>query len=227
MLKCQLHTHANGDAIDHIPYSPKQLIRQAARLGYHVLAITAHRRVIFNKNLQRFARKNRILLISGIELDINRRHILVLNPNRDIKKVDSFEKLRLYKEKYPDCLIIAPHPFFPGPMSLKNKLIENIDLFDAIEYSYFYTKTKNYNNPAVALAKRWKKPLIATSDCHILDNLDLAHCLIDARLDTKAIFHAIRQNRIKNIHRPLGWLQAAQILLTMAWQNLLGTLLKR
>ena len=98
MLKCQLHTHTAGDALDYIPYSPKELIKKAAQLDYKVLAITCHNKVIFNKPLKKFAEKHGILLIPGIELDIGKKHILALNVNKEIENVKTFKDLRKYKK---------------------------------------------------------------------------------------------------------------------------------
>lgn len=219
MLKCQFHTHSAQDPKDKISYSEKKLISRAAKFNYDVLAITCHDKLVFNKNLRKFAEKKGILLIPGIELSINKKHVLILNPTKDISNVKSFEQLREYKSSHPKCLIIAPHPFFPTSKSLKKSLIDNIDIFDAIEYSFCYTKSKNHNTPAVALAKRWKKPIVATSDCHILKYLDLGYALIDAKKDIPSIFKAIKQNRIKNITRPISYFTIFKVLFKMIFQK--------
>ncbi len=220
MLKVQLHTHVKGDLVERIPHSPKELIKRAKELDYSALAITTHRKVIFNKELRKFAQKNGIILISGIEIEINKKHIVVLNIDREIENVNTFEKLKQYKSSHPNCLIIAAHPFFPTGVSLKRDLIENIKLFDAIEYSYFYTKTKNYNKEAIALSKRWRLPLVATSDCHITKYLDRAHTFVDSQKDTQSIISAIKKNKIKIHHRPLTHFEAVKILFITSLQTL-------
>lgn len=202
-LKCQFHIHTAGDPLDSLLYEPKELIKEAARQNYDVIAITCHRRVLFSKHLQKYASKKGILLLPGIETEIKKQHIIIINAHTDIYNVATFDELRAYKTSHPESLIIAPHPFFPGPTSLKKNLITNIDIFDAIEYSYFYTKTVNFNTSAVEVAKKFNKPLIATSDCHVLRYLDQAHCLIDSAKNIHNIISSIKQNRVKNIHKPL------------------------
>ena len=200
-LKCQFHSHAHGDPLDHISYSPKSLIDEAAKLKYDVLSITCHRKILFTKNLSDYAKKKGILLIPGIEFEINKRHILCINAHEDIYKVENFDNLKQYRKSHPESLIIAPHPFFPGP-SLGKFLPENIKLFDAIEISWAYTKLKNYNKKAIALAKKHKLPLLATADCHILRNLDVAYTMVNSKKDIQSIFTAIKDNKIENFHKP-------------------------
>jgi predicted metal-dependent phosphoesterase TrpH len=218
MLKCQFHTHSGQDPKDKIPYSEKDLISRAAKLGYDVLAITCHNKIAYNKNLRKFAEKKGILLISGVELTIQKTHNLILNPTEEILEVETFDDLREYKKHHPECLIIAPHPFFPTSKALKKNLIENIDIFDAIEYSFCYTKTKNYNDEAVALAKRWKKPIVATADCHILKYLNHGFAEVNAEKSITSIFKAIKQNRIKNHTQPISYFTIFKILFKMIFQ---------
>lgn len=220
MLKAQFHVHAYGDPVDHIPYTPKTLIKRAATLGYEVLSITCHRKLLFNTDLKKYAQKLGILLIPGIEFEINKKHILGINVDKEIEQVDTFEKLRAYKSAHPECLIIAPHPFFPGKIALQKDLLNNIDLFDAIEYSFFYHKKKNYNEEAEKVAKRWKKPLIATSDCHILEHLDAGFSLLDATKNTKSVIDAVKKGKFQNITNSSSYFKLGKILLKMTLQNL-------
>ena len=63
-------------------------------------------------------------------------------------------------------LVIAPHPFFPAPKCLNGKLRENLDLFDAIEHSHFYTRTFDFNRRRSTTRGKMDIPLVGTSDCH-------------------------------------------------------------
>ncbi len=201
-LKCQLHTHTQSDPIDSITYNEKTLITQASKQKYDVVAITCHRKIIFTKRLEKYAKTKGILLIPGIEFEIQKKHLVCLNAHKDIEEVDSYETLKQYKKNHPNSLIIAPHPFFPGP-SIKNNLIKHIDLIDAIEISWAYTKTVNFNKKAVKIAQRYKKPLIATSDCHLPNQLNNEnYCIIKSSKNIDSIISAIRENKIKNIHAP-------------------------
>lgn len=220
MLKCQFHSHAAGDPIDNIPHSPKELIDRAKKLGYDVLAITCHQKLLFDKELEKYAEEKGILLIPGAEFEINGKHILGINIDQEIETIDTYQKLAEYKKTHPDCLIIAAHPFFPGKSTLKQDLVDNIDLFDAIENSFCYTKTKNFNQKAKELAKKWKKPLLATADCHRLKDLDLGYTLVKSQKNTKSIIDAIKKNKIKIHTTPVSYLHILHFILQVELRNL-------
>ena len=221
MLKCQFHTHAQGDGRHYIPYTPKQLINRAAKLGYDVLAITSHEKILFNKGLKKYAEKKGILLIPGVEHEIYKKHIVCLNTDSSIHKANTFEKLRKYKADHPECLIFAPHPFFPTEKPLKKYLVENPDIFDAIEYSFSYTKTHNpYNKRAVEFAKTHKKPVLATADCHFLNDLDIGFTYVNSKKDTQSIFTAIRQNKLKIKTQPTTYFHIFKFMVTQTIRDI-------
>jgi len=216
-LKCQFHTHAEGDALDHISHTPKELVDEAKKLGYSVLSITSHRTVIFTKELESYAKRKGILLIPGIEFEINGKHILGINIDKKIEKIKTFEELKKYKSTHENCLIIAPHPFFPLGVTLKKDLTDNINLFDAIEYSFCYTSTKNYNKDAISIAKKEKLPMIATADCHDLKNLDISYTFIKSQKNTDKIIKTIKESsfsnkKIKLVTKPISYFKIAKII---------------
>lgn len=226
MLKVQLHCHCHGDPVDHINYGPKELIDEASRLEYDILCITLHRKLLFNKKLQKYAAKKGILLLPGIEFEINKKHILAINAHVDILNIDSFEKLAVYRQNHPETLIIAPHPFFPTKYCLQKDLIENILLFDAIEISWAYTKSKDFNKKAIELANRWRKPLVSTADCHILSHLDNGYTLVESKKDPRAIIEAIRKNKLKNFSKPTNYLKIVRFMMQIPLQTFIAKLKK-
>ncbi|MBD3360315.1 hypothetical protein GF366_00775, partial [Candidatus Peregrinibacteria bacterium] len=114
-----------------------------------------------------------------------------------------FNALREYKKENPHIFIIAPHPYFYGFSPLKEKFEGNIDVFDAIEHSWFYTKIFNRNKKAQKMAKKYDLPLISTSDTHFLDFLNTDYAIIKAEEKTKdAIFEAVKKKRLENVTRP-------------------------
>lgn len=212
MLKTDLHTHT--DIIKHFDshIKPKELIDRAAKLKFDALAITEHtayktfRGVKHVKNplstynqWKGYARKKGILLIPSVELFIEGKEILVINfyGKPGYSKIEELEKL-----KKENTAIIAPHPYFPGSSCLKNKLVEHIKLFDAIEYSHFYLKHINPNRKAEEIARKYKKPMIATSDSHFLFEFGRNYSFIDAEKNKDDILEAIEKNRIKMVTRP-------------------------
>ena len=218
LLKCQFHTHAAGDPVDQVAHSPKDLIGKATREGYDVLAITCHRKIIFNRELERHARKRGIILLKSVEFEINHAHILGINVDEEIYRVSSFEELAEYRDSHPDCLIIAAHPFFPGRTCLHENLIKHLQLFDAVENSFCYTKFINPNKKIYTL----NKPIVATSDCHILKYLSLGFTYVKAKKDSASIIRAVKVGKVRAIHKPLKTFQLCVLVLQMFWLRLRG-----
>lgn len=196
-LKVQFHIHTKQDPIDNIRHTEREMIDNAARLGYDVLSITCHNVVIFSDDLKKYAEEKRMLLIPGIEKSIQKKHVLIINADIRAQNIKSFDDLRNYKKINPNCLIIAAHPYYPTSIALRKKLDQNIDAFDAIEYSWFHSKKSNsYNQKAVKIAEKYGLPLVATSDNHLLRYFDQGYSLIEAEKKTESIFKAIREKKI-------------------------------
>jgi predicted metal-dependent phosphoesterase TrpH len=77
-------------------------------------------------------------------------------------------------------------------------------MFDAIEFSHFYTRTVDFNRRAVEYARRMQIPLVGTSDCHRLWQLGTTYTLLEAEEKTiPAVFAAIRAGRTRVVTAPL------------------------
>jgi len=207
-LKADLHLHTAEDPLDLVRYTAKELISKAADESFDVIAITNHHQMTFNQDLSFYAQKRGILLIPGIEMTIQRRHVLVLNPP-PYKMCSDFYSLS--KLRRPETLIIAPHPYFPGTYSLNGYLMKHLNLFDALEYCHFYSPMINFNQKAVKVSRAFGFPLIGNSDAHFLSQLGTTYSLIYAEKNLEAIFAAIRQNKIKITSRPLKTLEMGSI----------------
>ncbi|RMD93055.1 MAG: hypothetical protein D6813_04760 [Calditrichaeota bacterium] len=201
-LKGDFHLHTADDRHDYIQHTAEELIDHAARKGFKLLSITNHDTFTFHKDLYNYALDRGILLIPGIEKKIENKHVLLLNAFPACEKIKTFEELR--RAKSDGLFVIAPHPFFKTLHCLEDQLIEHIELFDAIEYSFFYSKWFNFNKKAVAVACDYDLPLVGNSDCHLLKYFGLCHSLIYAeQLNELAVFEAIRAKKIKVISEPI------------------------
>lgn len=201
-LKVDLHLHTAEDPMDRVRHTARELILKAADEAFDVLSITNHQQLTFNQDLYSFAWERGILLIPGVEVTIQRRHVLLLNPPQG-KTFSDFHSLSRIRR--PETLIIAPHPYFPGIHSLNGRLLKNLELFDALEYCHFYSSKINlFNQKAVEVSRSNGFPLIGNSDAHFLSQLGTTYSLIYAEKSLEAIFAAIRKNRVEVITRPLS-----------------------
>ena len=188
--------------MDRLNYSSEQLIDAVAACGYHALAITGHQHLTFRKSAADYARERGVLLVPGVELLVEGKHLLVLNPDEQQASARTFAELRSLGRR--DAAIIAPHPFYPMPQSLGAKLTENIDLFDAVEYSSFYRRRINFNRRAASVAARHGLPLLGSSDNHMWPHLDTTFSWIDVEeVSVAGIVNAIRAGCVTLDTRPL------------------------
>lgn len=224
MLKAQLHCHAAEDPHDWIPHSARDLIDRAADLGFQVLAITLHDAQIDSPALGDHARSRGIVLVPGTERTIEGRHVLLLNfPAAEAERVRTLEEVARLKRRRHG-LVIAPHPFHPGPTCLRGLMDEHADLFDAVELSFFYTTDWDPNQRAVHWADVHGRPLVGTADVHRLWTLDRTYSLIDARPDPSAICAAIRAGQIEVRTSPLTLAEVGRLVSSMAMSDLRAVL---
>ena len=207
-LKTDLHLHTAEDPLDRVRYTAKELISKAAKEKFDVISITNHHQMTFNQDLSSYAQEKGILLIPGVEMTIQRRHVLVLNPppHKMCSDFPSLSKLRR-----PETLIIAPHPYFPGSYSLNGHLLKHLNLFDALEYCHFYSSMINFNQRALEVCQSHGFPLVGNSDAHFLSQMGTTYSLIYAEKNLESIFAAIRGNRVEVVTRPLKHLEMGSI----------------
>jgi len=208
-LRADLHIHTR-EAEPFIAYNARQMIARAAEEGYRVLSISNHDTVTFNDDLVAFARDNGIVLIPGVEITVEGRHVLVYNADVEIDKLTTFAGLKRYRT--PEWLVVAARPFFPAAYCLRERLWQEIELFDAIEFSHFYTPRVDFNRAAVKLARALGLPLIGTSDSHIDAQFGTTFSLIDSAPTVEAVVSAIKAGHVSVVSRPLSLTRCASIL---------------
>ncbi|MEK7599237.1 MAG: hypothetical protein AAB474_02180 [Patescibacteria group bacterium] len=207
-LKTNLHFHTGEDPDDFISYDFYEGVDYAARLGFEVLALTCHRKFVYSQKFGNYARAKNILLIPGIEINIEKKHVVVLNCDEEAEKIKNFQNLGEYKKTHPEIFILAPHPYFYGRKPLKNRLEKHIELFDAVELSWFYSKLFNRNIKGEMIASKYGKPFIAVSDTHFFDFMDKNYALVEAGQKTiPAVFQAIKNKNFENITSPRRFFQ--------------------
>lgn len=215
MLKAELHAHINEDPKDksRIVHSARELVDEAIKNKFDVLAITCHNQVYEDKKLKEYAAKKGLLLLFGVERDIENKHVLLYKVNQKeadaVKTFSDLEKLR--KEK--NIFVIAAHPSYPDSNSLGKKIYQYPHLFDAWEYSFLHTIFWNSNRKMVPRAKEYQKPIVGNSDIHLLKDLGRTYSLIDSLLDEDAVFKAIKENKIKVITHPLSVYEFTRIVI--------------
>jgi predicted metal-dependent phosphoesterase TrpH len=220
MLKVELHTHTADDPVDRIPHTLPQLIDRAATLGYHALAITLHERQLDVRPYADYAAERGIVLIPGMERSIEGRHTLLLNFKSGAEDVRTFDDLAHLKRRQPG-LVVAPHPFFPGPTCLGGRLDRHASLFDAVERNAMFTVSVDFNRRAERWAAEHGKPMVGNCDVHRLRQLGTTYSMVDAEPHPDSICSAIIEGRVRVESRPLTWLEATRTLGSMVASDVL------
>lgn len=170
-IKLDLHIHTLDDTKDALDYSAHQLLERAKALGFGALAITLHDSVFDRREVFEDAASMGILLISAAEMRLHGADIVLLNVRpEEAERLKNFEDVRQLRAARGDAILtFAPHPFYVLGGSIGGeRLIANIDCFDAIEICHFHKGWFDRNRPARRVAAQFGKPLLATSDAHEL-----------------------------------------------------------
>jgi len=222
-LKVDLHTHSADDPKEEIQHTSCELIDRAYYLGFDAISITNHEALCSAEYLRDYARERDIVLIPGSELRIRGKHVLVVNAHEALHGARTFSDLR--KLRTPENLIVAPHPYFPDFSSLLWNVERNIDIFDALEFSWFFHSRINFNMFAIRIAARYGIPLVCTSDCHHLTNFGSAYSLIEAEKDAGAIIEAVKAGRVEIVANPLKLLDFGKHGARHVYDNTVGALI--
>ena len=212
--KIDLHMHTLDDPMDpHVWHTARELIDKAAGLGFTVLAITLHTRQFENDDITAYAAERGILLLPGVEQDVEGYHVLLINFPREVADgIRTFSELADAKALWGDHgMILAAHPFYPNGICLKEKLFKHSDLFDAVEISGFYHRFWDPNQKAVAAARQLDLPLIGNSDTHTLEQFGTIWTEVEAESNPAAILRALKEGKGRVRSRRLRWNEMAVI----------------
>jgi predicted metal-dependent phosphoesterase TrpH len=229
-LKASLHIHTKEDLSDGrvISYDVFKLIDEAHKFRFQVLALTCHKSLATQPQFIKYARERGILLIPGIELELEegsrRPHVVVLNGDTEVLRVKNLVDLKKYKSKHPETFILAAHPHAGGHWSLGLDLLTKyIQVFDAVEHTWFYSAWFNSNKAVIALAKKFNKLIIATGDIHTLKYLNSDYTFIEANsLNLKDVLSALKAGRVTNVTKTKSLIEMFLFLLKfLVWSSVL------
>ncbi len=157
--------------------------------------------MLFSDELRGYAQSRGVLLIPGVEANIQGKHFLLYNfPGYEPSWKDP-EVIRQHKGTRQ--LVIAPHPFFPSRSALRGRFRQWLDLFDAVEYNHFYLPWLNFNRRAEEAARRLDKALIGNSDVHHLFQLGRTYSLIFAEMTVESVVSAIKEKQVQLVTNPV------------------------
>ncbi len=206
--KGDFHLHTAEDRRDRVGHSAVALVERAVALGYQTLAITLHDYAPRLQEARARAENLGLLLIPGIELTIEDRHVLALGiEGPEAESIQTIQALRAARKRLGDrLLVIAPHPFYIFGHSMGRRFHEWVDCFDAVEVTRLQTRWIGRNGPAAVAAHQHGLPVVANSDTHHLRHFGRHYTKIesDSPLSREAVFEGIRAGRVTAVCPPLS-----------------------
>jgi predicted metal-dependent phosphoesterase TrpH len=217
MLKADFHLHTDEDPRDKVKYSNEDIINLAASKGYDVLSITNHDVITCRDELREYAAERGILLLPGVEIIVQGKHVILINARREHLSIRDFGELKAAREEA--LLIVAPHPFFPVSYCLNGQFERHHEIFDAVEFSHFYHPLINYNRKAVSLCRKLGIPMVGSSDTHMLRQFNTTWSLVDAAKEPLAVIRAIRDGKVEVVTHPLSLRELAVVGYKIMWPS--------
>ena len=200
-IKLDLHIHTHDDPLDALDYSAMQLLERAKALGFDVLAITLHDAVFDRPDVFARAAEMGILLIPSAERRILGGDVILLNVTHDeAAAIHNFDDLRQLRALRGDSIYtIVPHPFYVLGGSIGERMLQEMDCFDAIELCHFHKGIFNPNRRAERVAAEFGKPLIATSDAHRLSTFGSHYTSMPrpSELTIENVFASLRRGPLR------------------------------
>jgi predicted metal-dependent phosphoesterase TrpH len=208
-IKVDLHIHTLDDPKDHLDYTSHQLLERARQLGFGALAITLHDKVFARPEVYADAAAMGILLIPAAEMRLEGADVVLLNvqPN-EVEHLRTFADLRQLRVRRGDSLFcFAPHPFFFIGASIGDRLVQEIDCFDAIEVCHFHKGWFDLNRRARKVAAAHGRPLLATSDAHRLQAFGAHYTSVPRprELTVETLLRALREGPQRLTSPPSSW----------------------
>jgi predicted metal-dependent phosphoesterase TrpH len=198
----RVELHSQGDHVDSLSHTIFEHIDQAKKVGLDAIAITWHRSICNDPAPYAYAQKLGLLLISGMEAEVDGKHLVVLGLEEgDLPGQTSWAEIRALRTRKPGVVIVAPHPFYPHPSCLGNRMNGHADCIDAVEWcslhAHWLPSRVSPNLRAARWAHRHGKPLVACSDAHALRSIGRNASTVEAEsLTSPAILDAVRAGRI-------------------------------
>ncbi|MCX8196616.1 MAG: PHP domain-containing protein [Acidilobaceae archaeon] len=212
-LRVETHCHtyvSDGSA------SPEALLKSAEKKRLDAIAVTDHRTFRGSVLTQKYAKlvDSRVSVILATEAYTSWGDVLVFCPSPLPEPLprDPFELRDLAVQG--NCVTAAPHPFHPFMPSVKGKLYEAPQLFDAVEV-WNGRSMVMFNLLAMRAAKRLGKPGIAGSDAHVPSAVGTAPTIVYApSARPEDVLEAMRKGKVlptlgiyslPNLFRDAAW----------------------
>lgn len=203
-LKIDLHVHTcySEDATTTL----KEVMYYAKKNGLDGVAVTDHETL---KGALKLARKSRLIIIPGLEVETLRGHILALNITTLIPpNLSLTETVQKIHDAGGVAVVAHPAVVLKTGLGLKITSNSNIDAVEVINSASFPFFLSTYLGRR--LAQRLNLPQTAGSDAHHALEIGAAYTLVNADSNTADVTEAIRKGAITPCGKPITWVKRVQ-----------------
>jgi len=198
-LKIDLHVHTyySEDATTTL----KELVHYASKNGLDGVAVTDHETL---RGALKLARRSRLIIIPGLEVETLRGHILALNIKTLIPpKLSLTETVQRTHDAGGVAVVAHPAAVLKTALGQRITSNSNIDAVEVINSAAFPFFLSTYLS--CRLAKRLNLPQTAGSDAHHAPEIGTAYTLVDADPNSDDVAEAIRKGAITPFGKPIAW----------------------
>jgi predicted metal-dependent phosphoesterase TrpH len=195
-MKFELHCHSHYSRGTKLPTegipSPKEIVRQAKKVGLGGIAITDHN-VFKAHEAAAEAKKQKILLIPGEEVSTLEGHVLGIGINEFIPPRLSLEET-VEKIREQGGIAIAPHPFDIKGEGVRGGFIkcDAVEVFSGLNLDRF--------SNMIARSKTRGFPQVVGSDAHTLDMVGKCVNITEAG-DLDSVLKKIKKGDVTHIKK--------------------------
>ncbi|MBA3044630.1 MAG: CehA/McbA family metallohydrolase [Candidatus Thermoplasmatota archaeon] len=190
-MKLDMHLHSNYSTDGKA--APRQILKEARKLGLDGLCITDHNTLKGNAEVRKIAAEFGIIVLRGMEITSTDGHILAIGIGeevpRDLSAEETLENIRAQ-----GGMAVIPHPY-RNWSGLGWECVRKIKP-DAIEVLNSHS-TKRENAMAGKLCWEMGLPMTAGSDSHELESIGRAYISIPDATDEDGVLKAIRSGEAK------------------------------
>ncbi|MDD5098534.1 MAG: PHP domain-containing protein [Candidatus Pacebacteria bacterium] len=162
-MKIDLHCHTKY-SYDASP-SPKEIMKQALKMGLNGVAITDHENTKAWDEAIQAGKELNCLVVLGEEIKTNKGDVMGLFLKKQIDGYKKNPRWVMEEIKKQDGLVIIPHPFH-GSEGFKDDITKYLDLVDAIEVFNARKPGTRPDKKAREFAKKNNIAMVGGGDSH-------------------------------------------------------------
>jgi len=201
-IDLHVHTHYSADATTTL----KEVEHYALKNDLDGVAITDHETL---KGALKLAKKSKLTVIPGLEIETLTGHILALNITTLIPSKLSFTQT---VQKIHDVggVAVVAHPAVELKTALgrnirSNSNIDAVEVINSASFPFFLS-----THLSCKLAERLNLPQTAGSDAHHASEIGTAYTLVDADSNSDDVAESIRKGAVTPSGKPISWKKRIQ-----------------